>query len=126
MSLFSSKELTKLASFVPTSDSNGESTCMKLDLAHILDRFSHQNIIRDVGYDAFMTIVGFLYCGKQSIPKVKCIDEQCLHETCGPKVKFSIEMLHLSSVFDVPELKAYWQVCKCTTYENLILLLFCL
>mgnify|MGYP002775509047 FL=1 len=112
MSFFSSKGFIELASSTPISNSNVESTRPKLDLACILNTFSHQDSIGNVGFDAFFAIVGFLYCGKQSIPEVKCIDEQCLHEACGPKVKFSIEMLHLSSVFDVPELKDYWQVCK--------------
>lgn len=56
-----------------------------------------------------MLTISFLYSAKQTIPAIKCIDRECLHEACRPVVKFAVEMLCLSIIFDIPELKTLWQ-----------------
>ena len=86
---------------------------IRLDLEKIL-----KMVIKETGsrigtrirFDAFWATMLFLYSGKVSIQTVKCIDTECLHEVCLPSVKFAVEMLCLSSVFDIHELKSLFQV----------------
>lgn len=105
MSLFS-QDMTYLESLAPVGRTDTESTKLRIDLGQLLDKCPNTG---RVGYDAFMVTIGFLYSGKQTIPDVKCIDDQCLHEACRPVVDFAVEMLCLSSVLNITDLKAFWQ-----------------
>lgn len=66
----------------------------------------------DVGYDALVVVLGYLYTGKLSpLPKEvwMCVDEECQHEACRTAVDFVMEMLYASFVFQISELVSLFQ-----------------
>lgn len=67
----------------------------------------------DVSSDVIVTVLSYLYSGKVkacSKDVCICVDEECSHEACRPAVKFMVEVLYASSVFQVSELVAKFQV----------------
>ncbi|CAD5187897.1 BTB/POZ domain and ankyrin repeat-containing protein NPR1-like [Musa acuminata AAA Group] len=65
-----------------------------------------------VGYDALVTVLGYLYRGRVA-PLTKevcmCVDEECRHEACRPVVDFMVELLYASFVFQISELVSLFQ-----------------
>ncbi|MCO5577493.1 hypothetical protein L7F22_031324 [Adiantum nelumboides] len=102
-SLFS-KDKFYLASFAPAEQSDTENTKLKIDLGKLLSSLTKTY---KVSYDAFMAVIGFLYSGHQISIEARCIDDQCLHEACRPVVDFVVEILGLSSVFEIIDLKTF-------------------
>lgn len=105
--LFSNRS-GELSSLAPHAKNKEDSSILKIDLQKLLDKFISSGA-GQVGFEAFIHTISFLYSGKQIIPVCKCIDQDCLHEACWPAVKFGIEMLCLASIFDISELKLLWQ-----------------
>ncbi|KAJ9557613.1 hypothetical protein OSB04_012227 [Centaurea solstitialis] len=67
----------------------------------------------NVGYDAFLVLLSYVYTGKlkSSPPEVStCVDNGCRHDACRPAVSFAVELTYASSVFQVPELVSLFQV----------------
>lgn len=105
-SLFA-KKTTYLASLAPADErGNKDRWKLKIDLGKL---FNIWPVAGKVNYEAFMTIVEFLYTGTQVVPTVNCMDDDCLHEACRPVVDFAIDMLGLTSVLDITNLKNFWQ-----------------
>lgn len=68
----------------------------------------------NVGYEAFLIILSYLYTGKlkPSPPEVSsCVDDGCAHDACRPAINFSVELMYASTIFEVPELISLFQVC---------------
>lgn len=103
-----SKKSVELSSFAPNAKSKEGSLKLQIDLQRLLDSFASGGA-GQVGFEAFALTVSFLYSGKQIIPAIKCMDQNCLHDACWPAVKFGIEMLCLTSVFEIFDLKRLWQ-----------------
>lgn len=67
----------------------------------------------DVSSEVIVTVLSYLYSGRVkacSKDVCICVDEECSHEACRPAVKFMVEVLYASSVFQVSELVAKFQV----------------
>ncbi|XP_027065334.1 BTB/POZ domain and ankyrin repeat-containing protein NPR1 isoform X1 [Coffea arabica] len=67
---------------------------------------------RDVSFDALLTVLAYLYCGRvRPSPKDVCIcvDDECSHVACRPRMEFMAEVLYASFIFQVPELIAKFQ-----------------
>ncbi|XP_057970505.1 BTB/POZ domain and ankyrin repeat-containing protein NPR1-like [Malania oleifera] len=65
-----------------------------------------------VGYEAFLIFLSYLYTGKlrPSPPAVStCVDTACAHDACRPAITFSVELMYVSSIFQVPELVSLFQ-----------------
>lgn len=101
-----SKDKEYLASLVPAEQADAESMKLKIDLGKLLSSLTK---IDKVNYDAFMAVIGFLYSGHRIMVEVRCIDDECLHEACRPVVDYAVEMLGLSLVFDMIDLKVFWE-----------------
>ncbi|KAL8101348.1 hypothetical protein AgCh_033289 [Apium graveolens] len=66
----------------------------------------------NVGYEAFLIILSYLYTGKlkPSPPEVSsCVDDGCAHDACRPAINFSVELMYASTIFEVPELVSLFQ-----------------
>lgn len=66
----------------------------------------------NVGYDAFLIFLSYLYTGKlkPSPPEVStCVDDGCSHDACRPAINFAVELSYASAVFQVPELISLFQ-----------------
>lgn len=66
----------------------------------------------DVSSEVIINVLSYLYSGRvKANPKDVCIcvDDECSHEACMPVVKFMVEVLYASSVFQVSELVAKFQ-----------------
>lgn len=66
----------------------------------------------NVGYEAFLIILSYLYTGKlkPSPPEVStCVDDGCVHDACRPAINFSVELMYASTIFEVPELISLFQ-----------------
>lgn len=66
----------------------------------------------NVGYDAFVVFLSYLYTGKlkSSPPEVStCVHSGCPHDACRPAVVFSVELMYASVIFQVPELVSLFQ-----------------
>lgn len=67
----------------------------------------------NVGYDAFIVFLSYLYTGKMksSPPEVStCVHRECPHDACRPAVVFAVELMYASVIFQVPELVSLFQV----------------
>ncbi|KAL8101349.1 hypothetical protein AgCh_033289 [Apium graveolens] len=67
----------------------------------------------NVGYEAFLIILSYLYTGKlkPSPPEVSsCVDDGCAHDACRPAINFSVELMYASTIFEVPELVSLFQL----------------
>lgn len=67
----------------------------------------------NVGYEAFVVIVSYLYTGKlkPSPPDVStCVDNACTHDGCRPAIDFAVELTYASTIFQVAELISLFQV----------------
>eukprot|EP01018_Ginkgo_biloba_P031448 Gb_18895 [translate_table: standard] len=63
--------------------------------------------VGDVGYEAFMILLGYLYSGKVKAPPqgvCTCMDITCVHDACRPAVDFAVELMYAASVFRISEL----------------------
>uniref|UniRef100_A0A0D6QSN6 BTB domain-containing protein n=1 Tax=Araucaria cunninghamii TaxID=56994 RepID=A0A0D6QSN6_ARACU len=61
----------------------------------------------DLGYDAFMILLGYLYSGKVKAPPpgvCTCIDDTCVHDACRPAVIFAVQLMYGAHLFKIPEL----------------------
>ncbi|KAL7133193.1 hypothetical protein ABFS83_12G123800 [Erythranthe nasuta] len=85
----------------------------------------------DVGYDALVTVLAYLYSGKiRASPKDVCVcaDDECSHLACRPAVAFMVEVLYASFIFQISELVARFQnslmdiLDKATTDDVLMVL----
>ncbi|KAG9455633.1 hypothetical protein H6P81_000141 [Aristolochia fimbriata] len=66
----------------------------------------------DVGYDALVSVLAYLYTGKVRPPPegvCVCVDEDCCHLACRPKVDFMVQVLYASFNFQIAELVALYQ-----------------
>lgn len=66
----------------------------------------------NVGYDAFLVFLNYLYTGKMksSPPEVStCIHGECPHDACRPAIAFAVELMYASVIFQVPELVSLFQ-----------------
>ncbi|GLT52832.1 hypothetical protein SLA2020_261490 [Shorea laevis] len=76
--------------------------------------FELKELARDyeVGFDALEAVLAYLYSGKvKPWPKdvCVCVDEDCRHEACRPRVDFMVEVLYASFTFQISELMALYQ-----------------
>ncbi|XP_068656203.1 BTB/POZ domain and ankyrin repeat-containing protein NPR1-like [Aristolochia californica] len=65
-----------------------------------------------VGYEAFKIFLSYVYTGKlkSSPPEVStCVDPGCAHDACRPAVIFAVELMYVSSVFQIAELVSLFQ-----------------
>ncbi|PIM99766.1 hypothetical protein CDL12_27737 [Handroanthus impetiginosus] len=79
---------------------------VKLELKEVMKEY-------DVGYDALVTVLAYLYSGKVRVPSKDvcvCVDEECSHLACRPAVAFMVEVLYASFVFQINELVARFQM----------------
>ncbi|GFP93213.1 regulatory protein npr1 [Phtheirospermum japonicum] len=77
----------------------------KLELKEVMKEF-------DVGYDALVTVLAYVYSGKVRVPPKDvcvCVDDECSHFACRPAVVFMVEVLYASFVFQINELVARFQ-----------------
>ncbi|XP_068652660.1 regulatory protein NPR1-like [Aristolochia californica] len=66
----------------------------------------------DVGYDAFVSVLSYLYTGRVRPPPegvCVCVDENCCHFSCRPKVDFMVEVLYASFTFQIAESVGLYQ-----------------
>lgn len=66
----------------------------------------------NVGYDAFLVFLNYLYTGKMksSPPEVStCVHGGCPHDACRPAIVFAVELMYASVIFQVPELVSLFQ-----------------
>ncbi|KAL9270300.1 BTB/POZ domain and ankyrin repeat-containing protein [Drosera capensis] len=66
----------------------------------------------DVSFESLVAVLSYLYSGKvRPLPRdvCMCADEECPHLTCRPAVDFLVEVLYLSSTFQIYELVALFQ-----------------
>ncbi|XP_071701920.1 BTB/POZ domain and ankyrin repeat-containing protein NPR1-like [Rutidosis leptorrhynchoides] len=66
----------------------------------------------NVGYDAFVVFLSYLYTGKmKSLPSEvsTCVHTRCTHGACRPAVVFAVELMYAAVVFQVPELVTLFQ-----------------
>ncbi|KAJ6386663.1 hypothetical protein OIU78_016567 [Salix suchowensis] len=66
----------------------------------------------NVGYEAFLIFLSYLYTGKLKPSPVEvstCVDNVCAHDACRPAINFAVEMMYASSIFQVPELVSLFQ-----------------
>lgn len=67
----------------------------------------------DVSYEALSTVLAYIYSRKVRVPPKDvcvCVDEECSHLACRPAIAFMVEVLYASSVFQIDELVAKFQV----------------
>ena len=68
----------------------------------------------NVGYDAFVVFLSYLYTGKMKSSPVEvstCVHGGCPHDACRPAIMFAVELRYASVIFQVPELVSLFQVC---------------
>lgn len=73
----------------------------------------------NVGYDAFLGFLSYVYTGKLKPSPVEvstCVDDACNHDACRPAITFAVELTYASSVFQVPDLVSLLQVCLCCSF----------
>ncbi|KAJ6748211.1 REGULATORY PROTEIN NPR3 [Salix purpurea] len=66
----------------------------------------------NVGYEAFLIFLSYLYTGKLKPSPVEvstCVDNVCAHDACRPAINFAVELMYASSIFQVPELVSLFQ-----------------
>lgn len=66
----------------------------------------------DVGFDALVAVLAYLYSGRVApLPKgvCVCVDEDCGHVGCRPAVEFMVQVLYACFVFQVNELVSLFQ-----------------
>lgn len=66
----------------------------------------------NVGYDAFLVFLNYLYTGKMKLPPpevANCVHEGCPHDACRPAIVFAVELMYASVIFQVPELVSLFQ-----------------
>lgn len=81
----------------------------------------------NVGYDAFVVFLSYLYTGKlrSSPPEVStCVYGVCPHDACRPAIAFAVELMYAAVIFQVPELVPLFQVCACSKCYCLIYIKF--
>ncbi|KAJ6813700.1 putative regulatory protein NPR1 isoform X1 [Iris pallida] len=96
----------------------------RLDLGEVLLGF-------DVGFDALVLVMGYLYSGKVGpLPRgvCECADEDCRHVACRPAVEFMSQVLFAASVFEISELVSLFQrhllgILEKVTIDNLPMIL---
>ncbi|XP_078432003.1 BTB/POZ domain and ankyrin repeat-containing protein NPR1-like [Wolffia australiana] len=62
--------------------------------------------------DALMRVLDYVYTGRVGpLPDTAsdCVDERCLHSSCFPAVDFLLQVLSISSTFQIPELVSLYQ-----------------
>ncbi|KAF8028793.1 hypothetical protein BT93_E1448 [Corymbia citriodora subsp. variegata] len=60
-----------------------------------------------VGYEAFLIFLSYVYTGKLKHSPVEvstCVDETCSHDACSPAIKFAVELMYASYIFQIREL----------------------
>lgn len=66
----------------------------------------------NVGYDAFIVFLSYLYTGKMKSSPVEvstCVHGGCPHDACRPAIMFAVELMYASVIFQVPELVSLFQ-----------------
>ncbi|GAB2219558.1 hypothetical protein Droror1_Dr00007195 [Drosera rotundifolia] len=66
----------------------------------------------DVSIESLVAVLSYLYSGKvRPLPRdvCTCVDDECPHLACWPAVDFLVEVLYLSSTFQISELVALFQ-----------------
>ncbi|KAF7803964.1 regulatory protein NPR3 [Senna tora] len=65
-----------------------------------------------VGYEAFLIFLGYMYTGKLKPSPMEvstCVDNVCAHDACRPAINFAVELMYVSSIFQIPELVSLFQ-----------------
>ncbi|GLU20340.1 hypothetical protein SLE2022_365460 [Rubroshorea leprosula] len=60
-----------------------------------------------VGYEAFNVFLYYLYTGelKPPPPEVStCVDDNCVHDACGPAINYFLELMYASATFQMKDL----------------------
>ncbi|KAD3640404.1 hypothetical protein E3N88_29627 [Mikania micrantha] len=66
----------------------------------------------NVGYDAFVVFLSYLYTGKlkSSPPEVStCVHGGCPHDACRPAIVFAVELMYAAIIFQVQDLVPLFQ-----------------
>ncbi|KAI3664875.1 hypothetical protein L6452_43486 [Arctium lappa] len=66
----------------------------------------------NVGYDAFLVFLNYLYTGKMKSAPLEvsiCVHDGCPHDACRPAIVFAVELMYASVIFQVPELVSLFQ-----------------
>ncbi|KAK1439395.1 hypothetical protein QVD17_05213 [Tagetes erecta] len=66
----------------------------------------------NVGYDAFIVFLSYLYTGKLKSSPLEvstCVYGGCPHDACRPAIVFSVELMYAAVIFQVPELTPLYQ-----------------
>ncbi|KAI3506306.1 hypothetical protein L1887_28663 [Cichorium endivia] len=66
----------------------------------------------NVGYDAFLVFLSYLYTGKMKSSPIEvstCVHSDCPHDACRPAIVFAVELMYASVIFMVPELVSLFQ-----------------
>ncbi|XP_068647072.1 BTB/POZ domain and ankyrin repeat-containing protein NPR1 [Aristolochia californica] len=79
-----------------------------------ISKFKLEDLAKDfdVGYDALVSVLSYLYTGRVRPPPegvCVCVDEDCYHLACRPKVDFMVEVLYASFTFQIAELVGLYQ-----------------
>ncbi|CAA0837073.1 Regulatory protein NPR3 [Striga hermonthica] len=68
----------------------------------------------NVGYEAFMVVLIYLYTGRLRGPPPEvatCIDEACPHESCVPIVDYHVQLMYACATFEIKELTSVVEHC---------------
>lgn len=71
-----------------------------------------------VGLEAFKVFLHYMYTGKlkPSPPEVStCVDDDCVHDACGPAINYALELMYVSATFQIEELVNVVQV-SCVSF----------
>ncbi|CAL9226882.1 unnamed protein product [Arabidopsis halleri] len=82
-----------------------KSTTVKLEMKKIATDY-------EVGFDSVATVLAYVYSGRVRPPPKgasDCVDDDCCHVACRPKVDFMVEVLYLAFVFQIPELVTMYE-----------------
>ncbi|GLJ48043.1 hypothetical protein SUGI_1014440 [Cryptomeria japonica] len=113
--LFSKKTTpTRSSSTTDSSTSTSTGEGLKYELKELLSEWN-------VGYEAFMIVLGYLYSGKLVEPQAgvcTCVDPICPHDVCRPAIDFAVELLYSAYVFQIPELVSLSQRHLLEIVEN--------
>ncbi|KAM1561487.1 hypothetical protein ACFX1Z_004606 [Malus domestica] len=66
----------------------------------------------DVGYEAFLVFLSYVYTGKLKPSPVEvstCVHNVCAHDACRPAINFVVELMYAASIFQMPDLVSIFE-----------------
>ncbi|KAH9298734.1 hypothetical protein KI387_030416, partial [Taxus chinensis] len=112
--LFSKNTKTARPNSTNSTSNTGEG--LQYELKELLGEWN-------VGYEAFMIVLGYLYSGKLAEPPsgvCTCVDRACSHDACRPAIDFALELLYSAYVFQIPELVSLSQTLEPVSVQDFV------